>query len=158
MPNTWGSDYLPCFGGYYLIADYPDLYFKIGLTYGIPIDPNYFAIPDFTGGRFVRSTPLDNETPGVLQGDAIESHTVSINDPGHTHEGSDQEINNCTTGSGALIGHAVNGGYSGIGQSAYPTVKNALTMITAEYVGASETRPVNISLIPLIRARNVVMF
>lgn len=86
--GTWGSGtpdgWLECAGQTVAIADYPDLYAVIGVTYGAPAEmpQNHFNLPNLTG-RLVEGTAL-NGTLGVAQGSTQASLTAN-NLPQHTH-------------------------------------------------------------------------
>lgn len=101
------ADVLPCNGASYLRSQYPDLFGKIGTTYG-SVDSLHFNVPDYvTSNRFLRAaggslsvgqtqtsqnlshthTITGNPGAGTLSTDAQgnHSHTANVNDPSHVH-------------------------------------------------------------------------
>jgi len=102
---TVQSGTLQCNGASLLRAAYPDLFLKIGTTWG-SVDGTHFNLPNFvTSNRFLRAaggslavaatqsnqnaahTHTITGTPAVnsLTTDSQGAHTHTINDPGHTH-------------------------------------------------------------------------
>lgn len=87
------NDALACSGQSLLQASYPDLFAKIGTTFG-SVDGTHFTLPLLTDtGRFLRST-TGSLTVGTYQASQNKSHThtgsgtTSTESNDHTHTGS----------------------------------------------------------------------
>ena len=135
------SGYLVCNGQSLKKATYANLFNAIGYTYGGSGDN--FNVPNLSdgNGRFIRAT-TDFSKVGTKQDDAIRNITGSI---GSARLG---YIGDAFSQSGCLY----NSGHSSSG-ARYDTGSNAMKIsIDASQVvqTASENRPYNISLVPLI--------
>lgn len=80
------ANWFVCDGSSLLIADFPDLYAVIGITYGAP-DFTHFNLPNF-GGRSASgvgsSSGVDPVTLGSYYGE--QDHTLTLSEvPSHTH-------------------------------------------------------------------------
>ena len=67
--------YLACDGLKYPLVNYPDLYDVIGFTYGRL--NNYFYVPNFNNGSFLRGIGDKSLSIGSQQSDNIKTHTHS---------------------------------------------------------------------------------
>lgn len=157
-----GPGEIACNGASYLRTALPDLFAKIGTTWGA-VDGTHFNVPNLTDtGRFLRSatgsvpagTYQANQNlahvhtitgaPGVgnlstdTQGN--HSHTINLNDPGHVH-GVFIPQNNTTTGgggficAGSLVNITTNNGVTGISASSVPTGAHAHNVTGAPSLG-----------------------
>jgi len=137
---TAPSGYLVANGQAVLRATYPNLFAAIGTTYGFT-NANDFLVPDLRG-LFIRgsgSNVYDPDAPrtvGDLQGGTLESHTHNLlTQSGESYTG--------TPVSG------VNG--SGLSNGNTITVTRTTTVPNAPAQLSSETRPVNMALLPCIK-------
>lgn len=141
---------LPSDGSSYLKTDYPDLFAKIGTTFGT-VDSLHFTVPNLMDtGRFLRST-TSTLTLGTYQASQILAHTHtvsgapgigtlatvsdgvhahSVNDPTHTHG------HNANSSSPGVTIQAVAGGGFNAPQEAGATISAAGTGITIATAGA----------------------
>ncbi len=139
--------WLVCDGGEYSIADYEDLYCKIGTYFGTGSRPENFKVPDLRG-RFVRGVDSGTgrdpdaadrtvsatggntgDNVGSLQGDAFKAHT-------HNFE---------------VTGSYTGGPYNTIG-TGYP---NNIQDARMQPTGGNETRPKNIYVNWIIKAKDL---
>lgn len=134
------SGYLIANGQSVLRATYPNLFAAIGTTYGFT-NANDFLVPDLRG-LFIRGSgnnvydPDAPRTVGDLQGGTLESHTHNLlTQSGESYTG--------TPVSG------VNG--SGLSNGNTITVTRTTTVPNAPAQLSSETRPVNMALLPCIK-------
>ncbi len=139
--------WLVCDGDEYLIENYTELYLKIGTYYGTGSRPENFRVPDLRG-RFVRGVDSGagrdpdaksrtasatggstGDRVGSLQEDAFKehSHEIQFND-GNQSQGD-------------------NGGRRGKYQNSYG--------LSTSSVGGKETRPLNIYVNWIIKAKDV---
>lgn len=138
-PTGW----LFCDGSSVLQSAYPLLYAVCGTTFGTVLS-GYFKIPDLRG-LFLRGwnntgTGYDpSRTFASIQTDDFKAHTHTIN----THNGGNDQYGWVPYGgSGAQQGGSIGGGGG----------RWFLDGITALSTGGTETRPVNMALMPIIRA------
>ncbi len=88
--NILGAKWIECDGRALDPATYPDLYAKIGTTFGQ--SGTLFKVPDLRGRVPVGATTTvtDNATGGsetvMLAESNLPSHSHSVTDPGHTHQ------------------------------------------------------------------------
>lgn len=151
-PEGW----LESDGTYKSTTAYPDLFKKLGTTYGALSSVNnvpHFKLPDLRG-EFIRGLDRGRgvdtgRSIGTMQGDAYPSHSHSVNDPGHSHTIVD---NGSALGdvTGLIdVGGLEPGGPTG---NTY-TIPSSRTGITIGAAGSgTETRPRNVALLTCIRA------
>lgn len=177
IPNGW----LLADGRALKKDSFPDLFAVLGVRHGQGIDSQGAKIADFNlpdlRGRFVRGVD-DSPTEGPLgadkgastrvaprqgtgnsgnkvgswEGAELASHVHTINDPGHAHELSQRIL---ADGNGGF-GHGGPGAQGGSSVLDFPDTKNtksATTGISIQAFGGAETRPENIALYYLIRAK-----
>lgn len=139
---TVGAGTLQCNGASLLRTDFPNLFAKIGTTWGA-VDGTHFTLPDYvTNNRFLRAaggslavaTTQSNQNaahthsitgiPGLgtlaVDSGGAHSHTANVTDSGHSHGGVAQVSPN-TSGNYTAIGGTSNvyiGGMSGSTSSA----------------------------------------
>ena len=108
-------------------SEYPELFNVLGYIYGG--SGENFNLPNFSDGKFMRSIGGNAAGLGVVQQDEIKSHSHSIGQqPG--------------------VGQSNNGGTGGfVGQNSY--MQSGMT-------GGNETRPLNMSVVVLIKAKDVI--
>jgi hypothetical protein len=153
--DTAPTDWIECDGG--STAAYPELAALLGAT-----------VPDLRG-EFVRGWDNGKGTDSgrainTEQAGSFESHAHGISDPGHNHSVSDpghthtydaaQVIGSEDEGRGGNTSVKINqrteptsGAVTGIG------IQNNSTGIAIQSNGSTETRPRNVSLMYIIRAR-----
>jgi microcystin-dependent protein/uncharacterized protein YjbI with pentapeptide repeats len=145
--TTAPTGYLFCDGSSVSQAAYPLLYAVIGATFGGNV--TNFNLPDLRG-QFIRgwNNSSSGSDPsrvfGSSQQDDFKTHTHVINDPGHSHYG------HVIAASGDWRAGGTNSFPNAT--SVYGNTANAFTGITALNTGNTETRPVNVALMPIIRA------
>lgn len=107
-------------------SDYPELFNVLGYVYGG--SGENFNLPNFSDGKFMRSIGGNAATLGVVQQDEIKSHSHGVGQqPG--------------------VGQSNNGGTGGFaGQNSY---------IQSGVTGGNETRPYNMAVVIIIKAKNV---
>jgi len=107
-------------------SDYPELFNVLGYVYGG--SGENFNLPNFSDGKFMRSIGGNAATLGVVQQDEIKSHSHGVGQqPG--------------------VGQSNNGGTGGfVGQNSY---------IQSGATGGNETRPYNMAVVVIIKAKNV---
>ena len=107
-------------------AEYTELFDVIGYTYGGSGDN--FSLPNFADGKFMRGIGGNAAALGQAQQDEIKSHTHGIGQqPG--------------------VGQSNNGGTGAfVGQNSY---------IQSGATGGNETRPYNMAVVVIIKAKNV---
>src|ERR1700722_16029486 len=166
-------DWLACDGKAGSSSDYPTLFAALGTAYGDGRDAQgnkvpgtNFNVPDLRGyflrgvdgnanrdpDAQLRSTPpngVAGALVGSVKGDAFKSHSHLVNDPGHTHTLPRGFLGN------APGGYQVGGGNGGsdIYDSNLQTVPSAQTGITLASSGGNETRPLNVAVYWIIRAK-----
>lgn len=106
-----------------------------------------FRLPQY-GGYFMRSLDQGNgidpgRTIGTAQSGQNQSHSHTINDPGHAH----QPLGSQTTGAGSS--GFLRGPTDGVYGPSYTT--SNVTGITVNSTGGSETRPINVSVLTCIK-------
>ena len=108
-------------------SEYAELFNVLGYVYGG--SGENFNLPNFSDGKFMRSIGGNAASLGVVQQDEIKSHSHSIGQqPG--------------------VGQSNNGGTGGfVGQNSY--MQSGVT-------GGNETRPLNMSVVVLIKAKDVI--
>ena len=108
-------------------SEYAELFNVLGYVYGG--SGENFNLPNFSDGKFMRSIGGNAAQLGVVQQDEIKSHSHSIGQqPG--------------------VGQSNNGGTGGfVGQNSY--MQSGMT-------GGNETRPLNMSVVVLIKAKDVI--
>lgn len=127
--STAPIGYLKCDGSSLLREDYADLFEKIGTTYGA-VDDYHFNIPDYQG-VFLRGFGGNAASLGTRQGYAIQSHA---------HTSYPKRLTSGSYNGRVQLGYD-NGtawGVNGDGNSTSST-------------GSEETRPVNMSVIWIIK-------
>ena len=168
--------YLECDGSSKLKSQYQALYAVIGITYGGDAGATgSFNLPDLRG-KFVRG--FDNgagvDSDRVTAGDGIgtnqasanKSHnhtaTSAVNDPGHRHLPENYSANSSqANGHGIPVNDRIIGNYgSGSGNGLGPlgnrhfmeTTTTGITVTTTNAnEGASDARPVNVSMMYIIK-------
>ena len=159
------AGWLKCNGAAINRSTYSTLFAVIGGIYGVGDGTSTFNLPDLRG-EFVRgwddSRGIDaSRGIGTFQGNAIQSHTHSISDPGHSHSASDSghthgyvATNNnnqaAQGGTAARSNLGTYGGTSDIG-AANISVASSFAGITANAAGGTETRPRNVALLYCIK-------
>ena len=108
-------------------SEYAELFNVLGYIYGG--SGENFNLPNFSDGKFMRSIGGNAAQLGVVQQDEIKSHSHGIGQqPG--------------------VGQSNNGGTGGfVGQNSY--MQSGMT-------GGNETRPLNMSVVVLIKAKDVI--
>lgn len=144
--NTVPSGFLKCDGSLISRTQYAALFAVIGTTFGTTTSSN-FKLPDLsTAGRFVRAGSV-----GTVQGDAIRNITGSISGIG--------TVPNLYW---ALLINSMGGVFYGLGSEATqggtvsdPASRTGSTSIlldvSRQVPTASENRPVNIALLPIVK-------
>ena len=143
----WSSDrttpagFLPCDGRRLQKSEYIELFDVIGYTYGG--SGEHFNLPKFNDGKFIRGTGGNAASLGIAQDDAIRNITgtfaCSSNDK-RTADGVFQNIGNIGTGN-----------EDGITDPVYNVSFDASRVVPV----APENRPYNMSVIVLIKVKNV---
>lgn len=143
----WSSDrttpagFLPCDGRRLQKSEYIELFDVIGYTYGG--SGEHFNLPKFNDGKFIRGTGGNAASLGISQDDAIRNITgtfaCSSNDK-RTADGVFQNIGNIGTGN-----------EDGITDPVYNVSFDASRVVPV----APENRPYNMSVIILIKVKNV---
>jgi len=142
--STAPSGYLECNGAAISRSTYSALFSVVGTIYGAGDGSTTFNLPDLRG-EFIRGYDdgrgVDSGRAfGSTQSDAYRSHSHGVNDPGHAH----------IYGSfGAPAGSGVQGGNDYTFNANSTNVAN--TGISIQNNGGSETRPVNVALLPCIK-------
>ncbi|MBE3030105.1 tail fiber protein [Campylobacter sp. RM9344] len=124
--STTPAGFLVCDGRSLNKIEYPELFNVIGYTYGGSEES--FNIPNFSDGKFFRSVGGNANALGVVQEDELKSHSHNS--------------------------YTIKGNHSSLGGNWYGFVSNNMTTPTTE-VGGVETRPYNMSVVVLIKAKNV---
>ncbi|NEQ38787.1 MAG: tail fiber protein [Okeania sp. SIO3I5] len=139
--------WLVCDGEEHLTRDYEELYCKIGVYFGTPSRPGYFRVPDLRG-RFVRG--VDN---GTGRDPDAADRTVSATG-GNTGDrvGSFQEdAFKAHTHNFKVGGQNGSGHYNTVGVGSETNIQDA-KMIAR---GGSETRPINVYVNWIIKAKDI---
>jgi putative tail fiber-related protein len=126
------AGFLVCDGRSLKKREYTELFAVIGYTYGGSGES--FNIPKFDDGRFMRSTGGNAAALGVAQGDMFKSHNHSWFFGGQK---------NSATGAGST---------ASAGNTRPP---NGANEIPTTFEGGVETRPYNMSVVVLIKAKDV---
>lgn len=125
---------------------YSALFAIIGVVFGAGDGSTTFNIPDsrgyFNRGWSHGSSVDSGRAFGSTQAGAIQAHTHSVTDPGHTH-GIPAQLN------GDFAGPANDATQGGL--TPYQSL-SATTGIVIGSTGGSETRPINIARMNIIRA------
>lgn len=120
------AGFLVCDGRSLKKSEYAELFAVVGYTYGGSGDD--FNIPNFSDGKFMRSIGGNAAALGVAQQDEFKSHTHGVGQqPG--------------------IGQSNNGGTG--------TFAGSNNYIQSGATGGNETRPYNMSVVVLIKAKEV---
>lgn len=139
------SGWLECNGATLQISQYPELYAAIGTTYGGD-GVATFALPDLTRDRglFIRSAS-GNRTVGSVQGDAIRNISGKIPTTPITSGGA-------TPGTGVFKQTtAIADDWCGMVSYKSHRITNIVFEASEVIPTAEENRPVNISMLPLIK-------
>ena len=147
----WSSDrttpagFLPADGRRLLVSEYPELYDVIGSIYG-GNGSTYFNLPKFNDGKFIRATGGNAASLGISQGDAIRNIKGGFGDISGIYG----EFHNPT---GAFINNQPRKKYNSGGWTEDNTGLgfDASKMVPT----ANENRPYNMSVIVLIKVKNV---
>lgn len=139
------TGYLACNGQQVDRVTYADLFAAIGVIYGVGDGTTTFNLPDLRG-EFIRGW---DDGRGIDSGRAFGSsqnsdnlaHTHTITDPGHQHNAT---LTDDTRG-------VSDGGATGGNIPTTAVVDNAVTGITVDSSGGSESRPRNIALLYCIK-------
>lgn len=143
--HRYPSGFMECKGQLLNKADYPELFSVIEYTYGG--SGNSFNLPKFDDGRFFRSTGGNADTLGRLQGDAIRNIT------GHIIA---NQLSSMNLTEGALSTVVMGTGYSYL-QNGGPNYGLHTYLDASKVVPtANENRPLNSSVIVLIKVKTVV--
>nr|DAI21230.1 MAG TPA: tail collar fiber protein [Caudoviricetes sp.]DAS87754.1 MAG TPA: tail collar fiber protein [Caudoviricetes sp.]DAT20125.1 MAG TPA: tail collar fiber protein [Caudoviricetes sp.] len=126
------AGYLLCDGRSLKKSEYTELFAVIGYTYGG--SGENFNIPNFSDGKFMRSVGGNAAALGVAQADTVKSHNHSWFFGGQK---------NSATGAGST---------ASAGNTRPP---NGANEIPTTFEGGVETRPYNMSVVVLIKAKNV---
>lgn len=140
-PNGW----LECNGTTLQISQYPELYAAIGATYGGD-GVTTFALPDLTrdNGLFIRSTS-NGRAVGNMQSDAIRNITGKIPTTPVTSGGT-------APGTGVFKQTtAIPDDWCGMNSFVSHRITNVIFDASEVVPTAEENRPVNISMLPLIK-------
>ena len=134
IPNGW----IECNGQYLNRIDFPELFDKIGEQYNAGDGVETFGIPDLRG-EFIRG--WDNSRGvdygrqfATFQADELRSHTHSVNESGDDVSSDGKYIDSIATNNS----------------------KQPINSNVVNHTGGNETRPRNIALIYIIKAKNVV--
>lgn len=142
--HRYPSGFMECKGQLLNKADYPELFSVIEYTYGG--SGNSFNLPKFDDGRFFRSTGGNADTLGRLQGDAIRNITGTLPpyDAGAMPGGKEYGAFTQNRGGGPVV----------IGAN---DTRHYYTFDASKVVPtANENRPLNSSVIVLIKVKTVV--
>lgn len=143
--HRYPSGFMECKGQLLNKADYPELFSVIEYTYGG--SGNSFNLPKFDDGRFFRSTGGNADTLGRLQGDAIRNITGKI---------IANQLSSMNIIEGALYTEVMGTGYSYL-QNGGPNYGLHTYLDASKVVPtANENRPLNSSVIVLIKVKTVV--
>jgi len=155
---TAPANYLVCDGSAVSRTAYSNLFAAIGVVFGAGDGVTTFNLPDLRG-EFVRGYDggrgVDpGRTFGSTQSGSFASHThsassttsVSINDPGHAHFYVEP-----TTGGAIQSGGGYSYSGSTTGAASTGISAGASTSTTVNSTGGTETRPVNVALLPCIK-------
>lgn len=126
------AGFLTCDGRSLKKSEYAELFAVIGYTYGG--SGENFNIPDFADGKFMRSVGGNAAALGVAQADMLKSHNHSWFFGGQK---------NSATGAGST---------ASAGNTRPP---NGANEIPTTFEGGVETRPYNMSVVVLIKAKEV---
>jgi|GEM_PF-2738474 len=158
---TAPAGFLMCDGTTYSRTQYVTLFQVIGTSHGAGDNVSTFHVPDYRG-RFLRgASGLTSNDPdklsrqalnaggntgnavGTLQDHMFASHAHGVTDPGHSHQ---QNVN--STAPGNTVQSDID--IANTGPNPIPQGINtfsAVTNISIQANGGSETRPVNVSVI-----------
>jgi hypothetical protein len=142
--STVPTGYLKCDGSSLLREDYADLFDKIGTTYGAA-DDYHFNIPNYQG-VFLRGFGGSAASLGTRQNGGLPNITGAFM-LGGTESGTPAEANGAFYGDGQ-------GGYRGYGHdnaAVNPRVRFNASRSNSLYGAANEVRPVNMSVIWIIK-------
>jgi microcystin-dependent protein len=155
---TAPANYLVCDGSAVSRTTYSNLFAAIGVVFGAGDGVTTFNLPDLRG-EFVRGYDGGRGVDpgrvfGTTQSAAFASHThsassstsVSIYDPGHAHFYVEPTTGGAIQAGG---GYSYSGATTGSASTGISAGASTSTSITA--TGGTETRPVNVSLLPCIK-------
>jgi len=152
-PNAWGTKYLEPVGQVLLIADYPELYAKIGVAFGGNAVTT-FALPNMNADAYLRAR-LTTNTIGIMTGSNTYSLTAS-NIPAHTHSfsgttdadgGHSHDIQTAASAAGTGKNDGSGGAYDDVDPDAIstePDHTHTFSGTTGSY-GASPVDPVDVT-------------
>ena len=143
--HRYPSGFMECKGQLLNKADYPELFSVIEYTYGG--SGNSFNLPKFDDGRFFRSTGGNADTLGRLQGDAIRNITGKVED---------NHLTSAYRQQGALYAEVSGSGYSYVQNNGPYNGMNYIFDASKVVPTANENRPLNSSVIVLIKVKTVV--
>ncbi len=176
IPAGW----LPCDGASVSSNDYPKLFAALGTAWGDGSESRYvgtpgsgdFNVPDMRGffprgvnegsGRDPNATTRTATWPGgntgdkvgSYQADEIESHNHNITDPGHTHvNGNFNSIMNKELSTLVTLAKDVNQFPIEALDGGSSVMPSSTTGISINNNGGAETRPMNVGVWYIIRAR-----
>lgn len=171
--DSFGTDtnpagYLSCNGSEVLITEYQELFDVIGLSFGVPVDPLNFLLPNLLG-NFLRGSSLDNlvdpEGPRLAGSNQLsETGAHTHTSPAHSHTSAPHDHSATTIAANTTGGTASFGGGTGGGSAtAYVGATASIIDATASVIDAStglETRPVNVAVGYFIKyqgdAKNII--
>jgi len=138
------SGFLKANGSAISRTTYANLFAAIGTTYGVGDGSTTFNLPDLRG-EFVRGWDdgrgVDtSRTIGSFQNQAYLSHNHGISDPGHAHNYARQDWGAAVQGGGTYT----------VGGPVVEGTAAAVTGISVQSSGGTETRPRNIALLACI--------
>lgn len=146
--NSAPSGWLECNGNAISRTLYPDLFAAIGISFGAGDGSTTFNLPNLRG-EFIRG--WDNgrgvdsgRTFGSAQSGAIQSHTHSVTDPGHKH------TSISSNGQASPSSTDTTPGEFGA-KNIYEDTTTAVTNISIQSSGGTETRPRNIAMLYCIK-------
>lgn len=146
--NTAPSGWLKANGAAVSRTTYATLFAAIGTTFGTGDGSTTFNLPDLRG-EFVRgwddARGVDSGRAfGSSQSQAIESHSHTVNDPGHSHTTNARtQFSSGSTSDQLATNSSI--------QYPVATINSATTGITVNAAGGAETRPRNIALLACIK-------
>jgi microcystin-dependent protein len=160
--STPPTGYFECNGAAISRVTFAALFSVIGTTFGSGDGATTFNVPDLRG-QFIRGWDDGaGVDPGRVLGSAQTSqnitHNHGINDPGHGHTVNDPGHSHGlsvwnetgTAGGGGLIAYGPTPGNTGVSETGV-VVNLADTGITTQPQGGTESRPINIALMYIIK-------
>ena len=147
------TGYLSCNGAAISRSVYASLFSVIGVSFGVGDGTTTFNLPDLRG-EFIRG--YDNgrgvdtgRVFGTTQSDSFKSHTHTASDSGHVHQWGGPTLNSdyvlYDSSNTQIITYALNQG------GGTPNTGTGYASVTIGSTGGTETRPVNVALLPCIK-------